>query len=98
VSRTEPLFEIAGEHRRRTARQVRHVTRAHLQNVASDEEALDDVVLPTVHHDLGRKASPRPKGTSQAGRRPGFKVWKTPFWKRRRQLWAEHNASARLLG
>jgi hypothetical protein len=57
-----------------------------------DDEAIDDRVLPTVRHDIGRKTSPKPP---KPGRRRGFKVWKTPFWKRRRQLWAQQNAAQR---
>jgi hypothetical protein len=65
--------------------------------MAGDDEALEDadVLCPQVHHDLGRKASPAPNKARKPGRRAGFKVWKTPFWKRRRALWAERNAAAR---
>jgi hypothetical protein len=63
--------------------------------MARDEEAIEETVLPVGCHDIGRKASPPPKRTPQPGRRGGFKVWKTPFWKRRRQLWARRNAVER---
>ncbi|HEY3811024.1 MAG TPA: hypothetical protein VGL49_06285 [Acidimicrobiales bacterium] len=95
----ETAAEDAPEHRRRTARQVRHTARARLHVLAGDEEALEDadLVCPHVPHDLGRKASSKPKRGPKPGRRPGFKVWKTPFWKRRRALWAAQNDAARRL-
>ena len=34
-------------------------------------------------------------GFNCLGRRRGFKVWKTPFWKRRRAMWAARNEAAR---
>lgn len=72
-------------------------TRLHL--IAGDEEALEDADLlcPQAAHDLGRKASRPPRKAAKPGRRGGFKVWKTPFWKRRSQLWAERNAMTRRL-
>jgi hypothetical protein len=87
-------------HRRRTARQVRHSARAALRTAVLDEDTLEDAdaVCPTGKHDLGRKASPRPPEQGKPGRRPGFKVWKTPFWKRRRALWASRNEAQRRLG
>ena len=94
---TEKVVEDAPGHRRRTARVARHESRIRLHGLAGDNELLEDADLlcPQVAHDLGRKASPRKKGDPKPGRRSGFKVWKTPFWKRRRQLWAEQNAAAR---
>jgi hypothetical protein len=91
------LIEDAPEHRKRTARQARHTAKTKLHVLAGDEDALEDADLlcPQVHHDLGRKNSPPPHKTQKPGRRSGFKVWKTPFWKRRRSLWAERNAAAR---
>ena len=70
-----------------------------MRSLTGDEEALEDadLVCPQVPHDLGRKTSPAPRHDPKPGRRPGFKVWKTPFWKRRRTLWAERNAAARRL-
>ncbi|MGH9095455.1 MAG: hypothetical protein ACRDXE_09875 [Acidimicrobiales bacterium] len=84
-------------HRRRTTRQARHEARAHLHYAAQDSEVLEDVdlVCPKDRHDLGRKASPPPRAAAKPGRRQGFKVWKTPFWKRRRAMWAERNAEER---
>jgi len=95
----DDFIEDAPEHRRRTSRQVRHVARTRLHLLAGDEEALEDADLlcPQAAHDLGRKASRPPKKEAKPGRRGGFKVWKTPFWKRRTQLRAERNAAARRL-
>jgi hypothetical protein len=99
MSRTTADLPDAFGHRKRTSRQVRHTARMQLHQVALDAEALDDADLmcPTGRHDLGRHASPAPSKESKPGRRPGFKVWKTPFWKRRRALWHERNAAARRL-
>jgi hypothetical protein len=90
------IVEDGPEHRRRTSRQVRHAARTRLHAVVGDEDALEDADLlcPTPPHDLGRKHSP-PRRQPKPGRRDGFKVWKTPFWKRRRVLWAQRNAAAR---
>jgi hypothetical protein len=95
----DDIVEDALDHRRRTARQVRHTTRDRLHSMVGDEEALEDADLlcPKDRHDLGRKTSPPPRKQPKAGRRAGFKVWKTPFWKRRRTLWAERNAATRRL-
>jgi hypothetical protein len=96
---TEQVVEDAPGHRRRTARVARHEARIRLHGLAGDDELLEDADLlcPQVAHDIGRKTSPRKKGDPKPGRRAGFKVWKTPFWKRRRQLWAERNAAERRL-
>lgn len=87
--------------RRRSTRQVRHVARTNLHTACGDgsvdSDSLDECVLPEGRHDVGRKTSPRPKRTPAPGRRAGFKVWKTPFWKRRRQLWHEQNQAAHRL-
>jgi hypothetical protein len=97
VRSPDETVEPPPEHRKRTSRQVRHVSRTQLHVIAGDEEALEDADLlcPQAAHDLGRKSSPRPKKQQKPGRRSGFKVWKTPFWKRRRTMWAERNAQAR---
>ena len=84
-------------HRRRSSRSARHAVRSHLHMAALDEDILDEAVLPVVAHDLGRKTSPKPKRTPEPPRRGGFKVWKTPFWKRRRRLWANRNAAQRAI-
>ena len=95
----DDIVEDALEHRRRTSRQVRHEAKARLHVIAGDEEALEDADLlcPQGAHDLGRKTSRPPKKVGKPGRRGGFKVWKTPFWKRRSTLWAERNAETRRL-
>lgn len=99
IRASEELVEDAPGHRRRSARVARHEARIRLKTLVGDEERLEDADLlcPQVPHDLGRKASKPPKEEPKPGRRPGFKVWKTPFWKRRRRLWAERNAAARRL-
>jgi len=98
ATRSEPFIEGAPDHRRRTARQDRHTAKTQLHMVAGDDEALEDIDLAAPPpHDLGRHTSPPPVKQAKPGRRRGFKVWKTPFWKRRRSLWAEQNAAARKL-
>ena len=89
--------EDAPDHRRRTSRQVRHTARTRLHVLAGDEDLLEDADLmcPQSRHDLGRKTSSPPPRQPKPGRRSGFKVWKTPFWKRRRSLWAAQNAATR---
>jgi hypothetical protein len=96
---SDPATEVTPDHRRRTTRQVRHTARATLHALAGDDLAMEDADLrcPQVPHDVGRKSSPKPRRGPKPGRRPGFKVWKTPFWKRRRALWAAQNAAARRL-
>ncbi len=95
----DDIVEDAPDHRRRTARAVRHAARTRLHQVAGDDEALEDADLlcPQAAHDLGRKTSRPPRKAAKPGRRDGFKVWKTPFWKRRSHLWAERNAATRRL-
>ena len=95
----DDIIEDAPEHRKRTARQVRHESRTKLHVMVGDEEALEDADLlcPQARHDLGRHSSKPPRAQAKPGRRGGFKVWKTPFWKRRTQLWAERNAAERRL-
>jgi hypothetical protein len=83
------------DHRRRTSRQVRHAARTALRQCATDAEILEEAVLPEARHDVGRKTSPPPREQPAPGRRAGFKVWKTPFWKRRRRLWHERNVALR---
>jgi hypothetical protein len=95
LSRAHEAPQDAALHRRLSERRVRHEARINLQAMIRDEDAIDDAVLPTVRHDLGRKASPKPPKAPQPGRRRGFKVWKTPFWKRRRRLRADRNAAER---
>jgi hypothetical protein len=93
----DDIVEDGPEHRKRTTRQVRHTARTRLHVLAGDDEGLEDADLlgPPAAHDLGRKASPPPRRAAKPGRRSGFKVWKTPFWKRRRAMWAARNAATR---
>lgn len=90
----------AADHRRRTRRQARHEARAQLRSAALDDDLLEDadVHCPSPVHDLGRHASPAPKTGLKEGRRGGFKVWKTPYWKRRTARRAQRNAALRDLG
>jgi len=94
--RKKALKEPPVEHRRRTARSARHAARSQLKRVVADEEALEDADLrcPLPGHDLGRKTGRAPR-KSKEGRRRGFKVWKTPFWKRRRALRARRYSAER---
>ncbi len=77
------LQEAPAEHRRRTRRAERHATSQAIHTC--DVEDLDAVVSPKSKHDIGHKTSP-PVKTLKPGRRPGFKVWKTSFWKRRKAI------------
>ncbi|MHB8465868.1 MAG: hypothetical protein ACYDH6_03900 [Acidimicrobiales bacterium] len=79
----ERLFERPADHRRRTRRAERHATSEAIHIFDADD--LDAVVSTRSRHDLGHKTSPAPPSAkaSKPGRRNGFKVWKTPFWKRR---------------
>jgi hypothetical protein len=96
---SDDLLEFHADHRRQTVRQARHGTRVHLHTAVWDEEALEDVdaACPKERHDMGRHNSPKGPQDLKPGRRRGFKVWKTPFWKRRRTLWAEQNEATRRL-
>lgn len=93
----DPFLDDAQGRRRQASRSTRHAVRSYLHVCSLDAETLDDTVLPVVAHDVGRKASPRPPEAPRPGRRGGFKVWKTAFWKRRRRLWAERNAAERAI-
>lgn len=93
----DAVVEDATLRRRMSARQVRHAARVQMQVMVHDEDALESAVLPVVCHDVGRHRSPRPADPRHPEQRGGFKVWKTPFWKRRSQLWAERNARERQL-
>ena len=83
------------DYRRRSRRQVRHRAKITLHTACLDDEALEEAVLPVGAQDLGRRTSPKPRKPVAEGRRDGFKVWKTPFWKRRNQLRAARNAAER---
>lgn len=93
----DPFLVDAQGRRRQSSRTTRRAVRSYLHVCSLDTEALDDAVLPVVAHDVGRKASPKAPKAPGPGRRGGFKVWKTTFWKRRRQLWAERNAVERAI-
>lgn len=64
-----------------------------------DEDVLEDADArcPKDAHDLGRHVSSPPPKALKDGRRGGFKVWKTPYWKRRKSLRAKRNAELRQL-
>jgi len=93
----DAVVEDATLRRRMSARQVRHAARIQMQEMVRDEDALEEAVLPIVPHDVGRHPTSRPVPARHPEQRDGFKVWKTPFWKRRSHLWAERNARERQL-
>jgi hypothetical protein len=96
VMDASPQADAQGR-RRQSSRSTRHAVRNHLHVASLDAEALDEAILPVVPHDVGRKASPKAREEPRPPRRGGFKVWKTAYWKRRRQLWAERNAAERAI-
>ncbi len=65
----------------------------------SDLDVLEDADLhcPKESHDLGRHDSPPPRRVPKDGRRGGFKVWKTAYWKRRKQVRHQRNEELRHL-
>ena len=69
------------DYRRRTRRAERHATSVAIQQFEGDD--LDAVVPVRSVHAVGHKTSSSPPKARKPGRRGGFKVWKTPFWKRR---------------
>lgn len=71
------------EHRRRTRRAERHATSQVIHTL--DGEDIDASVPQRSVHDIGHKTSP-PRKAQKPGRRDGFKVWKTSFWKRRKAI------------
>jgi hypothetical protein len=73
--------ERPADHRRRTRRAERHTTSQLIHVLEGDD--LDAVVPVRSVHDVGHKTS-RPVPGAKPGRRDGFKVWKTSFWKRRK--------------
>ena len=75
------LRESLADHRRRTRRAERHRTKQAIH--VFDGEDLDAVVPVKSVHDVGHKTSPPVRKDPKPGRRGGFKVWKTSFWKRR---------------
>ena len=88
------LREPAAEHRRRTRRAERHRTNEAIH--LFEGEDLDVVVPVKSVHDVGHKTSPPPKAP-KPGRRPGFKVWKTSFWKRRKAVRRQKALAERVL-
>jgi hypothetical protein len=88
--------ETAADHRRRTRRQERH--QAHLVVATRDGEHINDLPVSRSAHDVGHKTSTAPHHDPAPGRRLGFKVWKTPFWKRRTRLHAARNRELRRMG
>ncbi|MDA8062002.1 MAG: hypothetical protein M0T80_06120, partial [Actinomycetota bacterium] len=76
--------------------QVRHEARSWLRTASADDELLEDAdaLCPREVHDLGRHPSHKPPTGPKPGRRGGFKVWKTPYWKRRKALRRERFAVA----
>src|SRR5579872_196777 len=72
---SDQVIEDAPGHRRRTARDVRHTSKARLHELAGDDELLEDADLlcPQAPHDLGRKTSSPRKAEPKPGRRSGFK-------------------------
>lgn len=97
MSRAQATLPDAGEHRRRTSRQARHEARSWLHTGVFDDDILEDADArcPKDLHDLGRHASPPPHPAPKDGRRSGFKVWKTPYWKRRTSLRSQRNQQLR---
>ncbi len=93
MSRTQADLPDAREHRRRTVRQARHEARAALHVAVLDDDILEDADAwcPKERHDIGRHDSPPPARQRKEGRRGGFKVWKTPYWKRRKAIRARRN-------
>ena len=92
----DAVVDDATSRRRLSARQVRHAAHIQMMTMVRDSDALEGAVLPVVRHDIGH-SSPRPQSSRHPEQRGGFKVWKTTFWKRRSQMWAEQNARQRQL-
>jgi hypothetical protein len=80
------------DHRRRTRRAERHATSEAIH--CFDVEDLDTVVPARSVHDVTRSDK---RAASKPGRRAGFKVWKTPFWKRRTAIRREKALAERRL-
>ena len=78
--------ERPADHRRRTRRAERHATSEAIRTLEGED--IDAAVPVRSVHDIGHKTS-RPPRSSKPGRRDGFKVWKTPFWKRRKAIRAQ---------
>jgi hypothetical protein len=89
------LREPLADHRRRTRRAERHLTSQAIHRF--DGEDLDASVPVKSVHDLGHKTSPPLRTGPKPGRRGGFKVWKTSFWKRRTALRRQKALAERVL-
>ena len=89
------LREPPADHRRRTRRAERHRTSQAIH--LFDWEDLDAVVPVKSVHDVGHKTSPPLRREPKPGRRGGFKVWKTSFWKRRTTLRRQKALAERVL-
>ena len=83
------------EHRRRTRRAERHATNQAIHRFEGDD--LDAVVPVRSVHDVGHKTSSSPPKPQKPGRRGGFKVWKTSFWKRRTSVRRDKAIAERLV-
>jgi hypothetical protein len=91
----ERLLDRPADHRRRTNRAERHATSQAIHTL--DFEELDCAVPTRSKHDIGHKTSPPPGKAPKPGRRDGFKVWKTSFWKRRNSVRQEKALAERRL-
>ncbi len=94
MQREEGPRERAKEHRRRTVRAERHATTEAIHTLEGED--LDASVPLKAKHDVGHKTSP-PVKTPKPGRRRGFKVWKTSFWKRRKNIRREKALQERII-
>jgi len=94
MQREDRLRESAGDHRRRTRRAERHQTSQAIHTLEGDD--LQAAVPMRSVHDVGHKTSSAPK-VRKPGRRDGFKVWKTTFWKRRKAVRRDKARAERLL-
>ena len=83
--------ERPADHRRRTRRAERHATSEAIRTLDGDD--IDAAAPVRSVHDLGHK----PLKEAKPGRRDGFKVWKTPFWKRRKTVRAQKALAERRL-
>ncbi len=83
------------DHRRATRRAERHATSAAIHTFEGED--LDAVVPVKSVHDVGHKTSSSPPKAPKPGRRGGFKVWKTSFWKRRKATRREKAIAERLV-
>ena len=88
------LRESAADHRRRTRRAERHLTSQAIHTLDGDD--LDAAVPVKSVHDVGHKTSSPPKAR-KPGRRDGFQVWKTSFWKRRKVVRRDKARAERLI-